>query len=125
MKTIRKFRASTSYQCSVCGVRYTNKKDAKKCDKKEVEKRSFKIGDRIRVLEPRTCQRGDHYYVRNAKVVKVVGPMPSDFEYECKWLDGKRERINSHVFGYKIRYRCPICKKIRTEFYYAPELEKI
>jgi hypothetical protein len=112
------------YRCSVCSTDYTNKRDAEKCELRTLEKKTLSIGDRVTNIEPRSCSMG-HYkpYVFKGRIVKIVGPMASDYEYEVKWLGGKR--INSHVFHFQVKFKCPHCKETREERYFAPELKKL
>ena len=114
-------RKKVLYRCPVCKTAYPRKKDALRCEKLPVEKRAFRVGDKVRNIEPRTCEQGKNYLF-SGKVVRVLGPESSDYEYEVKWLGGKGERMNSHVFVYEVEFRCPHCKKQKRARYYAPEL---
>ena len=115
----------TFYMCSVCGTKYPNKKTAARCEKRTREKKAFVIGDKVRNIEPRICGLMGEVYVFSGRVVKILGPKPSDYEYEVKWLGGKEKRVNGHVYLYEIEFKCPHCKEKRNEYYYAPELQLI
>ena len=123
MKAI--FQKKTLYVCSKCRTKYSNKKEASRCEKRIRENKSFRIGDRIQNIEPRTCSMKQKNYIFSGRVVRILGPKPSDYEYEVKWLGGKTERVNGHVFQYEVEFICPHCKEKRRELYYAPELKKI
>ncbi|MEK7627061.1 MAG: hypothetical protein AAB397_00565 [Patescibacteria group bacterium] len=113
------------YQCSQCKKKYTNKTKAFRCERRTLEEKIFKIGDRVQNIEPRTCMTTKKQYIFSGRVTKIVGPNPSDYEYEMKWLANKKERLNAHVFMCQIKFPCPHCKEIREERYYAPELKLI
>lgn len=115
----------TLYACSKCRTKHSNEKDAIRCEKMPIEKKEFRIGDRVRNIEPRTCDSKDKNYIFSGKVVKIIGPQPPDEEYEMKWLKGKPKRINSHVFQYEVEFRCPHCGERRGHLYYAPEIKLI
>jgi len=116
---------SVSYRCSRCRTKHTNKRDALRCERMPVEAKTFKIGSRVENVEKRTCARGQKQYTFSGVVTKIIGPEPPDFEYEVKWLGGRPERLSSHVFLYQVKFRCPHCKEVREERYYAPELKQI
>jgi len=122
---MKKFvRVETFWICSKCNTGYNSKKEARRCERGNVEKKIFAVGDLVTNRELRFClsvpRRG--YYFRGM-VTKIIGPMPCDMEYEIKWLEGKAERLDSHVFEYRVRYRCPRCRKNMVVQYYAPELK--
>lgn len=114
---------TVSYECGICKKRYKNSSEAKKCETRIVEKKKFRIGNKVQNLEPRTCGMNHKPYRFNGKVIKIYGPIVSDYEYEVKWLGGKR--INWHVFQYEVKFICPHCKEERSELYYAPELKTV
>ncbi len=124
MKKIVERTTRTFYQCKICKTKHSKQKACQECEEKKVEAKRFKIKDVVRVIELRTCMTKDKNYSVVGKVVKIIGPMPADSEYEQKWLGGKSERINSHVFRYRVEFRCPHCKEKRSDEYYAPELKK-
>ncbi len=109
------------YICPVCKVKYFNKKEAVLCEKRILEKKKFLVGDRVSNIEPRYCQTEDKDYVFSGKIVRILGPQPSDFDYEMRWLGSKR--LNYHVFEYEVVFRCPHCKDKIVAHYYAPELK--
>jgi len=109
------------YQCSVCRTKHNSAKAGRACEAKVVEPRIFRKGERVRALEHRTCGRGKNFVCKGV-VKKILGPEPSDSDYESRHLGGARERLSAHVFRYIVRYRCPHCKKIKEACYYAPEL---
>ena len=113
---------SVLYQCSKCKTRYISAGRALQCEDKILEKKAFRVGNIVCNLEPRTCNM-DKSYTFCGKVVRVLGPKPSDHEYEVKWLRGKPERTNGHVFEYEVEFTCPHCKEIKRARYYAPELK--
>lgn len=113
------------YVCSKCRTKYSNKKDAARCEKRTREKETFRVGDAVQNIEPRTCQMRQKNYIFSGRIAKIFGPKPSDYEYEVKWLGGKTERVNGHVFQYEIEFNCPRCGEKRQELYYAPELRVI
>lgn len=118
-------RKTVLYQCSICKTNHTNKRDAQKCESRTLEKKVFAVGDMVSNKEPRICSVRDKHYTFKGRVVRIIGPMASDYEYETKWLGGKTERLNGHVFQYQIEFRCPHCKDTREERYFAPELNKL
>ncbi len=114
-----------SYRCSRCDTKYTNKRSALRCDEMPVEATVFKIGSLVRNIEKRMCGRDQRQYTFSGVVSKIVGPQAPDEEYELKWLGGKPERLNSHVFLYQVKFRCPHCRKMQEARYFAPELKLI
>lgn len=112
------------YECETCGTRYRNREEAELCEEEPIEEQQFEVGDEVRAIEPRQCWNGEEY-TATGHVLSVQGPKCSDVEYEIKWLGGKRERLESHVFLYEIAYDCPICGNRKTAIYYAPELTKV
>ena len=110
------------FVCSKCRTKYSSKKEATRCEKRIREKKAFCVGDAIQNIEPRTCQIKQRDYIFFGKIVRITGPKPSDYEYEVKWLGGKSERINGHVFHYDVEFNCPHCGEKRQGWYYAPEL---
>lgn len=124
----RRISAHTTrcYQCSICKTKHRSAGAAKKCEARTLERQVFHRGSVVKNISPRTCLnngRPEHYRFRGT-VIKVIGPVLPDRDYE-RWLDGKNERLNGHVFQYEVRYRCPRCKKIKTALYYGPELRAI
>lgn len=115
----------TLYKCSVCKQTYSNKKEAAHCEDRIREKKLFRVGATVRNKEPRFCQIKSKHYRFSGKIVRILGPKPSDYEYETKWLGGKRERVNGHIFLYEVKFCCPYCKEIRREQYHTPELLRI
>ena len=113
---------SIIYTCGICHTDHSSKAAAQKCESMPIEERGYKIGDRVRNIEPRTCNKKDKPYHFTDKVVKIIGPIPFDFEYEVKWLGGRG--LNQHVFQYEVSFSCPQCGEKRRERYYAPELQK-
>ena len=115
-----------SYACMVCRTKYSNKKEAAEREKKPLEPRTFKLGDRVSNIEPRMCAGPkEKPYIFKGTITKISGPEAPDYEYEIKWLGGKRERLNSHVFYYEVSYTCPNCNKKTKASYYAPELKRL
>lgn len=125
MKTIIRripARISRSYKCETCGTTYASKKRAQECEKRILEKRKFKEGDLVNNIKPRFCC--DKPYFFGGEVVKILGPMPSDEDYENRHLGGRSERVNGHVFMYEVSYICPHCLNLKSVRYYGPELKK-
>ena len=114
-----------TYKCDICRTEYGKAGDAKKCEKRSLEVKVFIKNDRVSNIEPRTCSIHDKNYIFRGKVVRIVGPMASDFECEVKWLGAVLERVNSHVFHYQVKFKCPHCKEVRENRYFAPELKKL
>ena len=116
-------RTVTIFQCGICRTEYDKASDAQKCEKRILEVKAFAKGDMVSNIEPRTC--GIKNYIFKGRVVRIVGPMASDYEYEVKWLRAIADRVNGHVFHYQVKFTCPCCKETREERYLAPELKKI
>ena len=122
MRTI--IQRTRYYQCEICETKYKDKSQAQKCEQRKLENREFKNGDRVTSVEPRHCYINKPYNFRGV-VVKVIGPMPSDYDYECRHLGGKGQRLYSHVFQYEVEYICPVCLEVKRARYYGPEIKKI
>lgn len=132
MRTIRRkvpARVSVTYQCITCKTTYRSKHKAQECEKRVLEIKRFVVGETVRNIELRTCcsnlivkNRNYHF---EGTVINIVGPMPSDYEYECKWLGGKPDRINGHVYQYEVKYVCPVCNQLKTALYHALELKSL
>lgn len=113
------------YQCSICKTKYSKASEAKKCETRILEEKKFKIGDLVENIEPRICcGMDDRPYKFKGKIVKIIGPLPPDEEYEIKWLGGDSKRLNSHVWQYEVEYICPRCKEKKSHRYYTPEIKK-
>ena len=130
-KFVRKVTYYYEARCSVCKTKYKSKSEPKavekalQCKNRSLEEKIFKKGDLVTNVELRTCSiTGGKYYFKG-KVVRVLGPMLPDYEYEVKWLGGVSSRVNGHVFQYEVSFMCPHCKEARKEFYYAPLLKPI
>ena len=117
-------KKTTLWRCLICGTDHKKKSDAKRCEKRPVEEQAFKVGDRVtNALEPRMCSLSDDKGHRfKGRIIRVLGPMSPDAEYWNKWLGG---RPKTHVFQYKVTYKCPKCGKIKSALYFAPELKHI
>jgi hypothetical protein len=117
-------RQIVSYQCDTCKTQYSSKRAARKCERRKLEEKQFKVGSRVETLELRICAHGqDLHYTARGRITEIIGPCPSDEEYELKWLGGKR--LNYHVWKYTLAVRCPHCKRTERVQYYAPELRRI
>lgn len=123
MRRIRK--RITTFQCSVCKTEYEKAGEAKKCEKRTLEEKQFAIGDTVSSIALRTCSAKSSPYRFKGKIVQILGPMASDYQYEVGWLEAISERINGHVFQYVVGFKCPRCKENRQEAYYAPELKRL
>lgn len=123
--TIRRIPAHTarSYQCEVCGTKYRTAEQAKKCEARIKENKTFKKRDVVRGYERHVCSHksGDEKFLPEGRVIKIFGPMIPDYEYEVKWLDGRFERINGHIYLYEVAYEC-LCGKQRSYLYRTPEI---
>ncbi|MBI3632839.1 MAG: hypothetical protein HY226_00950 [Candidatus Vogelbacteria bacterium] len=118
----------TLYQCEVCKTEYKKEADAKSCEKMLIKEEPFKVGDQVQNVEPRQCNVNGKIYFFKGRVIKVVGPMPFDEEYERKWLGADPTRLNSHVYAYQVEFRCPHCRgqnAKQSAQYYSPELKLI
>lgn len=124
-KLVRRVPAHTvrSFQCEVCGTKYRTANQAKKCEARVQEEKVFGKMDVVRILECRICSHmGKDRPCRSfGRIEKVIGPMLPDYEYEVKWLGGKAERLNGHVYLYLVRYLCK-CRRVRADIFRAPEL---
>lgn len=114
----------TWYQCDICKTKYEKASDAEKCEARTLEEKKFKVGDLVQAIEKRQClsSEGSKEYICKGKIVKIIGPMAPDEEYEIKWLNS--ERLNNHVWEYEIEYICPHCGEKKGARYYAPEIRK-
>ncbi len=126
MKIIKKkvpAHTTFSYQCEVCGTKYRTEEQALKCEARTKEKKTFKRGDAVRGYECHVCSHGkrDKNFLPEGKVVKTMGPMLPDYEYETKWLNSRSERINGHIYLYEVAYPC-LCGKPRRHLYRTPEI---
>lgn len=121
MKRIEKRKVF--WRCEKCKVEYPDKSRAIYCEERITEKRAFKVGDRVKGVRLHLCNKKNKKYFPVGRVVKTIGPMPSDREYEIKWLEGKKERLRAHVFIYEIAFRCSWCKRKKEDSFYAPELK--
>ena len=124
---MRKIRETkVLYQCKICKSEHSSRRAAFDCEGKPIEDKIFSIGDLVSNIEPCVCwSNTSRGYVFQGTVKKILGPQPSDFEYECKWLGGENSRLNSHVFQYEGYFRCPVCKDGKSARYFAPELKKV
>jgi len=120
----RLVRKKVLFQCRVCRTKHASRRRAAACESKGRERRVFRKGDRVQAREPRFCL-DQSQYVMSGTVIRVIGPLPPDEEYELKWLGGRRERLGQHVYQYEIWYKCPVCGRSKTARYYAPELESV
>ncbi len=124
-KVVRQVPAHTarSFQCEVCGHRYHTQNQALRCEVRIKEKKVFNKGDLVKGIERHVCDHwsGDKYFQPIGKITKILGPMRPDYEYETKWLGGKPERINGHIYLYEVTYLC-WCGKTRSYLYRTPEI---
>jgi hypothetical protein len=114
------------YQCEICRTRHGSKRAARACEAKPREKRAFRVGDRVRGRELRNCpmgQKAQCTYTVIGTVVRVVGPKPMDEDYSVRYLRGWGRDL--HVYQYEVGYLCPVCGKMKSFRYYAPEIEKV
>jgi len=126
-KIVKKIPARTSiqYQCEICGTKYRKAAAAKKCEARILEEKKFKVGDKVLIIPARACSQvhttrafGKPFWPK-ATVVKVLGPMLPDYEYEVKWLGSRG--LNNHVYQYEVKYDC-LCGRKRGDLLYLPEL---
>lgn len=122
---VRRVLAHTtrSFQCEVCGTKYSTKKQALKCENRTKENKIFKKGDVVRGLEYYLCDHGkkESKFLPEGRVAVVIGPTLPEYEYEIKWLGGKAERINGHIYLYDVTFKC-LCGKVRSDLFRTPEL---
>ncbi len=118
---------SVSYQCEVCKTKYRSEKQAKECEERILEEKLFKVGDKIIIIPARTCDQvgstwafGKPFWPK-ATVVKVLGPMLPDYEYEVKWLGSRG--LDNHVYQYEVKYNC-LCGDKRGDLLYTPEMRQ-
>jgi hypothetical protein len=115
MKKIVKTIVQVTYQCKRCRRTYTNKKDALECERWGVEKRPFKVGDRVRATQGRTHWCGCPY-VCEGRIKKIVGPLPFTIEVVVSY--GTSQDGKGHYYLYEISSgRCPKCKERRSAQY--------
>ncbi|MEK7211686.1 MAG: hypothetical protein AAB731_03565 [Patescibacteria group bacterium] len=113
----------TYYQCSLCKTPYPSPRAAARCEASGIEKRAFKINDRVRAKEKRTCSFNKNYICRGA-ITAIKGPAPFDADV-MKWiLNALPNPCPGHFWEYIIAYTCPICKMEEEKLYYAVELER-
>ena len=119
----RKIPARTirSYQCLVCKTKYRHKKLAEKCADRVLEKINFNIGDQVKINLYHICNIDEKSFYPKGRVVKILGPMLPDEEYERKWFGGYSERLNSHIFQYEVAFYC-VCDMKRSGRYFLPEI---
>lgn len=110
-----------TYICDKCKTPYTSAKACMKCELLGVEDPIAKVGDKVRILEPRQCSGSDKPYVAKGVISEISGPLPVDVEYERKWLGGKSKRLNSHTRSYLVSYKCPRCRESRSQPVFVPE----
>ncbi len=126
MRTItRKIPARTSiiYQCGKCKSRYKSKEKALKCEARPAEPKLFRLGDLVKWREQYHCDRYNKNYFPKGRVVRVLGPMLPDEEYNIKWLQNRLS--GKHVFQYEVKWPCPYCGKPSGSLFYSPELKKL
>ncbi len=117
-------KVSISYQCKTCKTKYRTVTAAKKCEARILEKREFKVGDAVYPIQKRHCQVVSQAYRPKGKIIKIFGPMLPDYEYETKWLGGKTERLNGHIFQYEVKHICPCHNEKYTCLYFTPEIKR-
>src|SRR3972149_8140536 len=108
----KQVREVAVYICEVCKIQYDSEKEARACEKRPVETKKFRVGDEVSNHEPRNCRGED--YTFTGRVAKILDPEPPDEEYENKWLgwvSNHKERMNSHVIRYLVKYTCPVCNE--------------
>jgi len=115
MKKIVKTIVQVTYQCKRCRRTYTNKKDALECERWGVEKRPFKVGDRVRANQGRTHWCGCPYICKG-RIKKIVGPYPFTVDTQVSWGTPKQGSV--HYYEYEISSgRCPKCHDHREARY--------
>ncbi|MEK7608328.1 MAG: hypothetical protein AAB495_02010 [Patescibacteria group bacterium] len=116
------------YQCEVCKTRHPSKKEALRCEKKPVEEKIFSLGDTVQLNRFVYCHNLQHpsqKFRAVGRIVRVRKPEPADEDYENRYLGGKRERKQSHVLSFEIKYKCPFCKKEKDALCLTPEMELV
>lgn len=128
-KIVTKAKEVVRYQCEVCKTFHKTPAQAKKCEARLVEKKTFHVGQLVRSVWQRECTNRPNYvkrhYYAQGEVVKIRRPQLPDEDYEKLWLGGEKARLNSHVRQYEIKFTCPRCKKEKSALYYAPELQAV
>lgn len=110
-----------TYVCDKCKTPYSSAKACIKCELCGIEDPVAKVGDKVRILEPRQCSGSDKPYIAKGVITEISGPLPVDMEYELKWLGGKPERLKTHARSYLVTYKCPRCRESRSQPVFAPE----
>lgn len=121
-KIVKKIPARTviSYQCKVCKTKYGTAERAEKCEARVLEEKRFKIGDTAYSLVKHECVASRRPYRPQGKVIRTMGPMIPDNEYEIY----NQKSGKFHIFKYEVEYICPKCNKKHSGLYSAPELRK-
>ena len=99
------------FQCDICRTEYDKVSDAQECEKKAIEIKKFTKGDQVSNIVARICKKTSKSYTFKGVIVKIIGPMASDYY--------------GHLFQYQVKFKCPQCKEISEARYFAPELKKI
>lgn len=115
-------RRVVEFQCDVCKTVYGSAKKAYNCERRVIEKKKFKKGDRVVGLEEHHCSQKERNFIPRGVVKKISGLEPMDYEYSLKWLGGAL--LDSHVRQYLVIYKC-LCGENREHLYFSPELKKI
>ena len=115
MKKIVRRSVKVTYQCKRCRRTYTNKKDTLECESWGVEKRPYKVGDRVRATGGRPHWCGCPY-VCKGRIKKIVGPHPFTVDTQISWGTPKQGSV--HYYEYEIDSGpCPKCKEWRSSRY--------
>jgi len=121
-------RVIHSYQCETCGTKYSKKEQAQKCEARIKEKKFFKKGDLVKgSAEYHACNHTgtDLSFLPKGKVIRVIGPILPDYEYEVKWLGAKAERLNGHIYLYEVEFPCKCRRVTRYYLFRSPELKLV
>lgn len=108
-------KRTVMYCCGNCHTHWSNKKDALACEGRGVEKRPYKVGDRVRSKQYRRCSCGRKYFCEG-RIRKIVGPYPFTIDTQISF--GLHPQGWVHYYNYEISSgRCPKCKTWRSARY--------
>ena len=114
MKKVVKRIVQVSYLCEKCQTSYSDAEDARKCERAGVEKRPFKVGDRVWVgAAPIRIHSCGCAYFCAGRIVKITGPLPYDTLRRVSL--GVPRKGHGHYYLYEIDAGpCPICHRPRS-----------
>ncbi|MEK7580606.1 MAG: hypothetical protein AAB465_03310 [Patescibacteria group bacterium] len=121
-------RQEVSYRCGICKTDHSSKAAAMKCEKRQVELKKFRLGEKVTNIVYRCCNPGDtsqksKYYFKG-KIIKIIGPSLLDEDTWCR-VCYDTDKTYRHIFEYEVAYTCPRCHIKKTALYYSWELKSI